>query len=135
MPDHATPCAEHPCPEEPAKGPDSSPAPWHIPPGDGSLLCLLSLKFPECRALPPPPSSTWLGPCSYIQETIKLYRVRLERNRNCCSDCQKGQRYDSQDFPGLGLARKGFIHLGGAVKTKIKFFILEREGREKEENA
>lgn len=73
------------------EGPGSSLAPRHVPPGCSCPLRLPGFEFPECRALPPPPSSARLGPCSYNQETIKLYRVRLERNRNCCSDCQKGQ--------------------------------------------
>lgn len=47
---------------------------------------------PLLPAFPPPPSSARLGPRSPNQETIKLYRVRLERNRNCSGNCQKGQR-------------------------------------------
>lgn len=88
MQDGTTLSTEHSCLDEPTKGPGSSLAhptrPWlpALPPWP---------RVPECWALPPPPSSARLGPCSYNQETIKLYRVRLERNRNCCSDCQKGQ--------------------------------------------
>nr|XP_047915517.1 uncharacterized protein LOC106032058 [Anser cygnoides]XP_047915518.1 uncharacterized protein LOC106032058 [Anser cygnoides] len=112
-------------------------ATWRSP--QGTRCWWLSVPGPShLAAAPRPPASctppaTLLGTAGASQlqpGNYKTLQSAAGEKQELLQQLPEGPALDSQDFPGLGLARKGFIHLGGAVKTKIKFFISEREGGE-----
>ncbi|XP_040423246.1 uncharacterized protein LOC121074790 [Cygnus olor] len=112
-------------------------ATWRSP--QGTRCWWLSVPGPSHLAAAPwPPAScapptTLLGTAGASQlqpGNYKTLQSAAGEKQELLQQLPEGPALDSQDFPGLGLARKGFIHLGGAVKTKIKFFISEREGGE-----
>lgn len=100
------------------------------PPGCLYMFCLWWPQV-SCLFTPPPhpPSSSAFtssaGPFQLEPGNYKTLQSAAGEKQKSLAQMPEGAKAQFTRFSRVGARQEGFIHLGGAIKTKIKFFISE----------